>query len=212
MATPGAESVPHSFEFPPGVDLETYCKDQFRHMRLAYHRFRDGHTFDEATGFYDDEKIEIDSLISRCSEYMGESDIALVQKSLTLMLFAHATQYRDSWEPYSMHCVASASILANRNQEGTVISSGLLHDTTEDTGITQQLIHDDIQPEVAETVEGVSKHRSHKLRKTVTDEKARFKAVFSIVDNVRVILVKLADRLHNMRTLKSNPPYLDPRP
>ena len=203
MVGPSIEAEPHDFELPLGADFESYCLNQFRRIRSVDHRDVPNIGFDPETGLYADEKTAIDSLISRCTEYMGELDLTLVKNAQALMLLAHATQYRDSGEPYSTHCLASALELANKpyQQDGPQIASELLHDTEEDTQITEQIIRKYFPPEVAITVEGNTKHRSRHMRKSVADEKTRFKTAFSIVDNPRVIIDKLADRLHNMRTL-----------
>jgi hypothetical protein len=203
MARLNGEGEPIYFELPPGADFQHYCLEQFLLIRTEFHKNVPNSTYDETTGFYSIETQLANELISRCSEYMGEEDLALVQKSLALMFLAHAPQYRDSKEPYSTHCLATAIEQTNKRyqQDGIQIASGLLHDTLEDTKVTEQIIREYIHPDVATTVVGDTKYRSRYIRKDMILERTRHKVAFSIVDFPRVIINKLSDRLHNMRTL-----------
>ena len=125
MVGPRIESESQHFELPPGVDLETYCKDQFKRIRLGHHPLKAKFGFDPETGLYDDEKTDINTLISRCSEYMGDSELALVKKSVALMLLAHVTETRDSGEPHSTHCLAVATLDSEYQQDGITTAAGL---------------------------------------------------------------------------------------
>ncbi|HYZ86478.1 MAG TPA: RelA/SpoT family protein, partial [Bryobacteraceae bacterium] len=116
----------------------------------------------------------------------------------------HANQKRDSGEPYLTHPLAVAQILAEMSMDMVCIETGLLHDTIEDTGATLEEIKTRFGPEVARCVDGVTKIGKLKLhsREERQSENLR-KMLLAMVTDIRVILVKLADRLHNMRTLDS---------
>jgi GTP diphosphokinase / guanosine-3',5'-bis(diphosphate) 3'-diphosphatase len=119
-------------------------------------------------------------------------------------LAQHAPQKRDSGEPYITHPLAVAQILAEMSMDMVCVETGLLHDTVEDTGASVEDIKTRFGPEVARCVDGVTKIGKLKLnsREERQSENLR-KMLLAMVSDIRVILVKLADRLHNMRTLDS---------
>lgn len=145
-------------------------------------------------------------LLDICNGYMDQSGMELVHKSLALALSAHQSQYRDSKVPYSLHVLKVASSLAKSHQQDPVtISSALLHDVIEDKKFTKVAIariHRDISSEVADTVEALSKIRGRYLRKDIADAKNMIQVIGSLLENSRVAIIKIDDRLHGLRTLK----------
>jgi guanosine-3',5'-bis(diphosphate) 3'-pyrophosphohydrolase len=152
---------------------------------------------------------------SETLSYLSPEDRSLIERAYQMALRGHAGQKRASGEPYIQHCLAVAKILADLRLPGAAIAAGLLHDTVEDTSITLEMIGAEFGAEVARLVDGVTKltqlpRVTREDGRTPIDEDARRKALdietlrkifFSIGDDVRVVVIKLADRLHNMRTL-----------
>ena len=136
-----------------------------------------------------------------CS-YMSESDRQRIAEAYIFGADAHETQIRSSGEPYFCHPVEVACILASVALDAETIIAGLLHDVVEDTEYTSEDIKEKFGEKVAELVEGVTKLTQirHKNRKEQQAENFR-KMILSVIKDVRVIFIKLADRLHNMRTL-----------
>jgi GTP pyrophosphokinase len=140
---------------------------------------------------------------------MTPNDRALVELAYERAEKAHAGQTRRSGEPYLTHCVAVATILAEMRLDGEAIAAALLHDVVEDTDITVETLRKEFGPAVANIVDGVTKLRNlpkqetteKRGRNTVRDLEYMRKIFLTMGDDVRVALVKLADRLHNMRTL-----------
>ena len=138
-----------------------------------------------------------------CESYMNEADLALVTKALECATIAHATQFRASGEPYIIHPTQVAGILAKLQLDATTVACGFLHDVVEDTGIVTIDLEELFGKEIAEIVDGVTKlgkveYRSHEEQLAENHRKM----LMAMSKDMRVILVKLADRLHNMRTLK----------
>jgi GTP diphosphokinase / guanosine-3',5'-bis(diphosphate) 3'-diphosphatase len=153
--------------------------------------------------------------------YLSPDDRALIERAYQMALRGHAGQKRASGEPYIQHCLAVAKILADLRLPGAAVAAGLLHDTVEDTPITLEMIRKEFGDEVVKLVDGVTKLTQLPRvtrddgRPAPVDEDARRRALdvetlrkifFSIGDDVRVVVIKLADRLHNMRTLDYLPP------
>ncbi len=131
-------------------------------------------------------------------------DLAELEKAYRVAREAHKIQKRDSGEPYILHPLSVAHILADMQMDVVCIEIGLLHDTVEDTGLTMEDIRNGFGEEVARCVDGVTKlsKASEYSREDLQAESVR-KMLLAMVDDIRVILVKLADRLHNMRTLEA---------
>src|SRR5678815_1642844 len=120
---------------------------------------------------------------------------------------AHAGQTRSSGEPYVSHCVEVAHILADLHLDSVTVASGLIHDVVEDTDITVADVEQEFGKEIAQIVDGLTKIGNLPLNSTQERQVENYrKLLLSIAKDVRVILIKLADRLHNMRTLEFLPP------
>ncbi len=138
-----------------------------------------------------------------------KADVALLQKAYEFAAKAHEGQLRASGEPFLRHPVAVAKILAELELDVITIAAGLLHDVVEDTGITLDQIAVEFSKEVAALVDGVTKLKGLNRIESSTKEEEQVenyrKMFLAMAKDIRVILIKLADRLHNMRTLKSMP-------
>ena len=140
-------------------------------------------------------------------DYLSESEIHLIEDAYQFAQKSHEGQFRKSGDPYFIHCQSVALILASLFCDGVTIASGLLHDTVEDcSGITNNVIEQKFGSEVCQIVNAVTKlkkHDSSDLRLYQVNNHQ--KIVTAMAKDYRVILVKLADRLHNMRTMKHMP-------
>ncbi|MGY1709635.1 RelA/SpoT family protein [Geodermatophilus sp. SYSU D00758] len=134
-----------------------------------------------------------------------KADLALLQRAYDVAESAHATQKRKSGDPYITHPLAVATVLAGLGMDTTTLVAALLHDTVEDTGQTLESITEAFGPEVAHLVDGVTKIDKVKLGDAAQAETIR-KMIVAMARDPRVLVIKLADRLHNMRTLRFLPP------
>lgn len=146
--------------------------------------------------------IRISEILEKAGAYLSSVDTALIQKAYVFSAAAHAGQMRLSGEPYLSHPLEVASILADLKLDAVTIAAGLLHDTVEDSGVTVDRIAEEFGPETALIVDGVTKiGKMHfESREQAQAENIR-KMILAMAEDIRVILVKLADRLHNIRTL-----------
>jgi len=145
-----------------------------------------------------------EDLIKKVKNYNKFLNPETLSKAYTFALNAHRNQKRDSGDPYLIHPVEVASILTDLKLDSATIATGLLHDTIEDTKATYGIVEKEFGKEVADLVEGVTK--ISKLEgKVIENSKAENirKLILATSKDIRVLLVKIADRLHNMRTLKS---------
>ena len=152
--------------------------------------------------------MSIDDLIRRIRKFHPEDNMDLVRKAYAFAEKAHAGQVRKSGEPYFSHPCAVAVILTDLMLDGTTIAASLLHDCVEDVeGVTLQTIHDEFGQEVELLVDGVTKlsKLNFASREEAQAETLR-KMFLAMAKDIRVVLIKLADRLHNMRTLKFQRP------
>ncbi len=132
--------------------------------------------------------------------------IPILRKAYEFSNWAHRSQKRASGEPYVEHCLNVAFILAEQHLDSATVAAGLLHDVVEDTDVTLAQIEKEFSPEIAHLVDGVTKLGAYKYQSLEEGQADYFrKMLISMADDIRVILIKLADRLHNMRTLE----YLD---
>jgi GTP pyrophosphokinase/guanosine-3',5'-bis(diphosphate) 3'-pyrophosphohydrolase len=145
-----------------------------------------------------------EELIKKVKSYNKFFDPAILTKAFNFALDAHKHQKRDAGEPYIIHPVAVADILTELKLDSATITTGLLHDTIEDTKATYDSVKEEFGQEVADLVNGVTKI-SVLEEKAVENSKAENlrKLILATSKDIRILLVKLADRLHNMRTLSS---------
>ena len=145
-----------------------------------------------------------EDLIKKVKTYNKFLNPETLSKAYSFALNAHKNQKRDSGDPYLMHPVAVADILTDLKLDSATIATGLLHDTLEDTKATYKTVQKEFGKEVADLVEGVTKI-SELEGKAIGNSKAENirKLILATSKDIRVLLVKLADRLHNMRTLNS---------
>lgn len=147
-------------------------------------------------------QIDCAGLIDRIRKYEPEANVACVEKAFRISVQAHEKQYRDNGAPYITHPLAVANILAHMKVDIASIVTGLLHDTIEDTEITREFIEKEFSKVVADLVDGVTKLTRLELQSDKTKQAENFrKLVLAMSKDIRVLIVKLADRLHNMRTL-----------
>ena len=142
-------------------------------------------------------------LMKRMQENRPQDDLTIVKKAYDYSLKHHEGQSRASGEPYLVHPLEVASVLAEMRLDTTAIAAGLLHDSIEDTEVTVDDIRREFGEQVAHIVEGVTKISKIEFasREEAQAESVR-KMVLAMVDDIRVVMIKLADRLHNMRTLE----------
>ncbi len=147
------------------------------------------------------------------TDYFSGSELELVERAYRQALDAHNGQRRASGEPYIDHCIEVSRMLAELGLDHRAVAAGLLHDVVEDTDLTVEQIRERFDDEVARLVDGVTKlayiDTMSKMgsRDMEAQEAESLRKMFlAMVDDVRVVLIKLADRLHNMRTLSSLPP------
>ncbi|TCP90128.1 guanosine-3',5'-bis(diphosphate) 3'-pyrophosphohydrolase [Cricetibacter osteomyelitidis] len=143
-----------------------------------------------------------ESLQNIIQGYLPPEQIELVKRAFVIARDAHEGQYRSSGEPYITHPVAVASIIAEMKLDHEAVMAALLHDVIEDTPYTEEQLKEEFGSSVAEIVEGVSKLDKLKFRTRKEAEVANFqKMILAMTKDIRVVLIKLADRTHNMRTL-----------
>src|SRR6478672_11126291 len=146
--------------------------------------------------------IRFEDLLEKVRAYSPEADVELLRRAYVFSAFEHRGQVRHSGEPYLIHPLAVADFLADMKLDAVAIAAGLLHDVVEDTLTTIERIQELFGPEVAHVVEGVTKISAITFSSSEERQAENFrKMLLAMVDDIRVILVKLADRLHNMRTL-----------
>ena len=147
--------------------------------------------------------IRFEDLLDKVKGYSPDADLELLRKAYVFSALAHKGQIRHSGEPYLIHPLEVSDILADMKLDVVCISAGLLHDVVEDTLTTPDKIRQLFGEDVAHIVEGVTKIGAIPFSSTEERQAENFrKMLLAMVDDIRVILVKLADRLHNMRTLQ----------
>ena len=146
--------------------------------------------------------IRIDTLLEKVRRYSPDADLELLRRAYVFSALAHKGQVRHSGEPYLIHPLEVADSLAGMKLDVVAVAAGLLHDVVEDTLTTPERIDELFGPEIAHVVEGVTKIGAIPFSSSEERQAENFrKMLLAMVDDIRVILVKLADRLHNMRTL-----------
>ena len=148
-------------------------------------------------------------LITSVRKYHPSTDISMIDKAFQIANNAHKGQVRKSGEPYIIHPLCVAIILADLELDKETIVAGLLHDVVEDTVMTSEEIREEFNAEVELLVDGVTKlgQLNYSADKVEVQAENLRKMFLAMAKDIRVILIKLADRLHNMRTLKYMPPH-----
>lgn len=145
----------------------------------------------------------IDQLLDRLQAYQPDVDLGMVRKAYEFSARAHEGQMRQSGEPYVKHPVAVAGVLTSLKTDVTAVVAALLHDTLEDTVATADELQREFGKEVVHLVDGVTKIGKITFKSSEEKQAENFrKMVLSMADDIRVVIIKLADRLHNMRTLE----------
>ncbi len=155
--------------------------------------------------------VDLSGLLAMLPRDLAPQDRELIERAYRMADQAHHGQMRASGEAYMFHPLAVAAILAEMHLDAPTIAAALLHDVAEDTAITVEILEKEFGPEVAKLVDGVTKldqikqlTRSHEKMADSKAESLR-KMFLAMIDDIRVVMIKLADRLHNMRTLGALP-------
>ncbi|MGH9357270.1 MAG: RelA/SpoT family protein [Terriglobia bacterium] len=151
--------------------------------------------------------VQFEEILRKVSGYRPDDDLGVLRRAYEFSAHGHRAQKRLSGEPYVSHPLEVASILADMKVDGACLVAGMLHDVVEDTPATIDEVRTEFGPEVARIVEGVTKISRIEFFSPGDQQAENLrKMVLAMVDDIRVVLVKLADRLHNMRTLEYLPP------
>ena len=148
--------------------------------------------------------LKSDDLINKVKSYNKFLNLETLDKAYHFAIKAHENQKREEGSPYIIHPIAVANILTELKLDSATIATGLLHDTIEDTHATYKTIEDEFGKEVADLVDGVTKISEFENQVISNSKAENFrKLILATSKDIRVLLVKLADRLHNMRTIES---------
>ncbi len=143
-----------------------------------------------------------DQLLAAVGRHHPQADLTMVKRAFDLAVEAHSSQVRASGEPYVTHPIASAQILAELGIDPLAVAAALLHDVAEDTEYSLADVEEQFGPEVAHMVDGVTKLSKFSTHSHEQQQAENIRKMFlAMADDIRVVLIKLADRLHNMRTL-----------
>ena len=148
-------------------------------------------------------QVTIDEIIEAVLKYQPHANVELIRRAYELANAAHAGQKRASGEEYIIHPLNVAKILTELMIDATTISAALLHDVVEDTTYTEEQMAEIFGKEVAMLIDGVTKLGKIKFQSKIEQQSENYRKLFlAMAKDIRVIIIKLADRLHNMRTLK----------
>ena len=149
--------------------------------------------------------VTIDDIIQQVKTYNPSSNSEMIRQAYAFADAQHAGQKRDSGESYISHPLAVASILASLQIDDQTIVAGLLHDLVEDTSVTLDQVEEMFGPQVRRLVDGVTKLSKLEFRNRHEAQAENLRRMFmAMSSDIRIILIKLADRLHNMRTIHSH--------
>ena len=192
-ATPGVGSVPDA----PAVEVPKSSTSASRRVRARLAR--------RMTAQRSTVNPVLEPLVAVHKEFYPKADLTLLQRAYEVADQRHADQLRRSGDPYITHPLAVANILAELGMDTTTLIAALLHDTVEDTGYTLEALTEDFGTEVGHLVDGVTKLDKVALGTAAEGETIR-KMIIAMARDPRVLVIKVADRLHNMRTMRFLPP------
>ena len=160
------------------------------------------------TSDFTDPEILHQKLLETIRKYRPNTDLSSVEKAYELAKSAHGDQRRKSGEPYIIHPLSVAIILAELEMDKETIIAGILHDVVEDTGVTDEQIEEEFGNEVASLVDGVTKltQLNYSQDKIEVQAENLRKMFIAMAKDIRVVVIKLADRLHNQRTMQYQTP------
>lgn len=148
--------------------------------------------------------VQLNRLVKKIKKYNANADIDTVKRAYEKASASHLDQYRKSGEDFILHPLGVAEILADLRLDTVSITAAILHDVIEDTEVTQELIEEEFGAEVASIIDGLTKLAKIKFRSQEEQQAENLrKMLLAMTKDIRVILIKLADRLHNMRTICS---------
>ena len=150
--------------------------------------------------------MKLEELKNRISQYSPHADLKIVERAYVVAEEAHRNQYRDSGDVYFRHPYEVAMILAEFEYDPVTIAAGLLHDVLEDTDVTREEIAEEFGEEILLLVDGVTKLSRIPFQSHEEQQAHSLRKMFlAMAEDLRVVVIKLAERLHNMRTLRYLP-------